>query len=282
MLHVARHGGGEAQILVAGSDVDAVTGALGVQLGPQRLPDAMRDDGVVERVGELRRRQRRRRPVGRLLGLVELLAEHHGGERGEADTATALVVLLAPPLPADASRGRRRTAGRCRRGRGRFPPDATSSPRSGRCERRRDGHGGNRPVQPARAPRRGGRRSAGRRSPRPRTARCAAVGDRGQPGRFDVEGEKAVPREGLFELVERGGEEPVEGRAHPSQLFPSTSSKQKSLSPSPFEKICTRKVVMEVVLGRACTDHPYSARAIGVTEGTFRVQLLGVLPWVCP
>ena len=82
-LHAARHGGGEAHILIAGDDVDAVLLALAMQLGTQRLPDAMRDDGIVEGIVELRRRQHRRRPVGGLLGLVERLAEHHGGQRRE-------------------------------------------------------------------------------------------------------------------------------------------------------------------------------------------------------
>ena len=84
-LHDMRHGGGGAQILVAGGDIDAVLVALAVQFGAQRLPDAMRDDGVVKGVGELRRGERRRRPVGNLLGLVERLVEHHGRQRGQRD-----------------------------------------------------------------------------------------------------------------------------------------------------------------------------------------------------
>lgn len=52
-LHATRHGGGEAHILIAGNDVDAVPLALAMQLGAQRLPDAMRDDGFVEGIGKL-------------------------------------------------------------------------------------------------------------------------------------------------------------------------------------------------------------------------------------
>ena len=100
-LHGVRHGGGETQILIAGDNVDAMLLALAMQLGAQCLPDAMRDDGVVEGIGELRRRQRRRRPVGDLLGLVERLAEHHGGQRGERDaTPAAALVALRRARPA--------------------------------------------------------------------------------------------------------------------------------------------------------------------------------------
>ena len=169
-LHAVRHGGGEAHILIAGNDVDAVLLALAMQLGTQRLPDAMRDDGIVEGVGELRRGQRRRRPIGDLLGLVERLVEHHGSQRGERDAATTAAAChpSANAFPAPP-----RTTGRYRRERDRCPPAAASSPRSGRCGRRRDGHGGNRPVQPARAPERDGRRPPWRRSHRRRAARCA-------------------------------------------------------------------------------------------------------------
>src|SRR5262245_20630548 len=68
-------------------DIDAVLLALAMQLDPQRLPDTMRDDGVLKGVSELRRGQHRRRPVGDLLGLIERLAEHHGRQRGERDAA---------------------------------------------------------------------------------------------------------------------------------------------------------------------------------------------------
>ena len=40
-----------------------------------------------------------------------------------------------------------------------------------------------------------------------------AVAGRRQPGRLDVEGEEAIARKSLFEVVERGGHEPVEGWA---------------------------------------------------------------------
>ena len=169
-LHAVRHGGGKAHILIAGNDVDAVLLTLAMQLGTQCLPDAMRDDGVVEGVGELRRGQRRRRPVGDLFRLVERLVEHHGSQRGERDAATP---SCACHPSANAFPAPPRTTGRYRRGRGRFRPPAASSPRSGRCGQRRDDHGGNRPVQPARAPGRGGRRRPWRRSRRRQTARCA-------------------------------------------------------------------------------------------------------------
>src|SRR5262249_58230216 len=55
-LHAVRHGSGETHILIAGNDIDAVLLALAMQLGTQRLPDTMRDDGILEGVGELRRR----------------------------------------------------------------------------------------------------------------------------------------------------------------------------------------------------------------------------------
>src|SRR6516165_2129881 len=55
----------------------------------------MRDDGVIESVGELRRRQRRCRPIGDLLGLVERLTEHHGSQRGKRDAPAA--ATLVPP-----------------------------------------------------------------------------------------------------------------------------------------------------------------------------------------
>ena len=221
-LHAMRHGGGEAHILIAGNDVDAVLLALAMQLGPQRLPDAMRDDGVVEGVGELRRGQHRRRPIGDLLGLVERLVEHHGGQRGERDATTR---RCACRPSANAFPAPPRTTGRYRRERGRYPPAAASSPRSGRCGRRRDGHGGNRPIQPARAPGRGGRRSPWRRSRRRRTARCA--------------GRRRPPTARSFRRRGRGidrAEKPLRGRrawrarahrgqAHPSDFFPSTTSK---------------------------------------------------------
>ena len=38
-----------------------------------------------------------------------------------------------------------------------------------------------------------------------------AVGGRRQPGGLHVEGEETVARKSLFEAVERGGHEPVEG-----------------------------------------------------------------------
>src|SRR5262249_22153536 len=74
---------------------------------------------------------------------------------------------------ANAFRGPPRTTGGYRRGRDRFPPAAASSPRSGRCEQRRGGRGGNQPVQPARALEQGGRRPPWRRSHRRQIAPCA-------------------------------------------------------------------------------------------------------------
>ena len=51
--------------------------------------------------------------------------------------------------------------------------------------------------------------------------RAHPIAGRGQPGRLDVEGEETVAREGVVEAVKRDGEEPLEGRRHPSGTFPS-------------------------------------------------------------
>ncbi len=155
-LHATRHGGGEAHILITGNNVDAVLLALAMQLGPQRLPDPMRDDGVVEGVVELRRRQHGRGPVGGLLGLVERLAEHHGGQ-GFQRNATALAALVTLRR-ASSPHGREQQGGIVEN-----QVDigllAASSSRSGRCGRRRGDHEENRPIQPARAQELDGRRN---------------------------------------------------------------------------------------------------------------------------
>ena len=214
-LHAVRHGGGKAHILIAGDDVDAVLLTLAMQLGTQCLPDAMRDDGVVEGVGELRRGQRRRRPVGDLLGLVERLVEHHGSQRGERDAATpaALVALrrtrpphrreqqdgivedevdagLPQPAPLEA---------------GVVDNDATTAEEIGQYNQRarrdravEDHHGGALAVGELHG--------------------AHAVGDRRQPGRLHVEGEESVARKSVFETVERGGEKTVEGRSDPTDF----------------------------------------------------------------
>ena len=207
-LHAVRHGGGKAHILIAGNDVDAVLPALAMQLGTQRLPDAMRDDGVVEGVGELRRGQRRRRPIGDLFRLVERLVEHHGSQRGERDAATpaALVTLRRTRSPhrreqqngivEDEVNARRLQPARLKAGV--VGDDATATEEISQYNQRacRDGavedhHGGALAVRELHG--------------------AQPVGDRRQPGRLHVEGEESIARKSLFETVERGGREPVEG-----------------------------------------------------------------------
>src|SRR6516162_6132613 len=72
-LHVVRHGSREAHVLIAGSNINAALLTLAMQLNPQRLPDTVRDDGVIESIGKLRLSELRCRPVGGLLRLVEHL-----------------------------------------------------------------------------------------------------------------------------------------------------------------------------------------------------------------
>ena len=215
-LHAVRHGGGEAHILIAGNDVDAVLLALAMQLGTQRLPDAMRDDGVVEGVGELRRGQRRRRPIGDLLGLVERLAEHHGGQRGERDATTtaALVALRRTRSPHRREQQDgivenevdTRLLQPARLEAGVVDDDATATEEIGQYNQRarwnrtvEDHHGGALAVGELHG--------------------AQAVAGRRQPGRFHVEGEESVARKSLFEIVQRGGESPSRAGT-PKRLFP--------------------------------------------------------------
>ena len=225
-LHAVRHGGGEAHILIAGNDVDAVLPALAMQLGTQRLPDAMRDDGVVEGVGELRRGQHRRRPVGDLLGLVERLVEHHGGQRGERDAATpaALVALRRARSPhrreqqdgiveneVDA-----RLLQPARLEAGVVDDDATATEEIGQYNQRarrngtvEDHHGGALTVGELH----GAQTVAGRR----------------QPGRFHVEGEESVARKSRLRDRPAWRGEARRGRAHPSNFFPILLQSKNSL-----------------------------------------------------
>ena len=168
----------------------------------------MRDDGIGERISELGRRELRRGPVRCLLGLVELLAENHRGERGKADTAPALVVLLASPPPRQAHAA---DGGEEQRGvvednvdpawRNQLPSKRALWTTTRRPRRKSAS------TTKARA---GTGRSKIRSATFSPSANCTVrtpSADRGEPGRFDVEGEKAIPREDLFELVKRGGEE---------------------------------------------------------------------------
>ena len=98
-LHDPRHSGGEAHVLIAGSDVDAALLALAMQLSSQRLPDAMRDDGIIKGISKLRLGELGRCPVGGLLRLVERLAEHHGGQIGKRNATTSTPVVLVALRP---------------------------------------------------------------------------------------------------------------------------------------------------------------------------------------
>ena len=246
-LHATRHGGGEAHILIAGDDVDAVLLALAMQLGPQRLPDAMRDDGIVEGVVELRRRQHRRRPIGSLLGLVERLAEHHGGQRRERD-ATTLATLVALRRARSPHRREQqdgivenqvdsRLLQPARLEAGVVNDDAATTEEIGQYNQRarrnrtlEDHHGGALTVGDLHG--------------------AQTVADRRQPGRFDVEGEESIARKSRFEIVQRGGREPVEG-GHTQATFSPYYFKVKILS-APPAKIFTWSVVNGVVLGVPC------------------------------
>ena len=81
--------------------------------------------------------------------------------------------------------------------------------------------------------------------------RAQPIAGRGEPGRLDVEGEETVAREGVVEAVKRDGEEPLEGRADPSEHFPSSITGKFFSSPPPNEKISPITLVMHIVLGAA-------------------------------
>ena len=173
---------------------------------------------IVEGVGELRRGQRRRRPIGDLLGLVERLVEHHGSQRGERDaTATAAAVLVA--LRQTRSPHRReqqdgivedevnsRLPQPARLEAGVVGDDATATEEIGQYNQRarwdgavEDHHGGALAVGELHG--------------------AHAVAGRRQPGGLDVEGEETVARKSLFEAVERGGRRARRGQSHPSDFF---------------------------------------------------------------
>ena len=177
-------------------------------------------------------------PNRRCGGSCQRLAEHHGGQRREADATAFCPVALRGAGPRTAENGRTVSS------RARCQPAVTSSPRSGRCERRRDDRG-NRPIQPVRVRNRALEITMTTRSPS-ETARCTDR-RRPQPGCFHVEGDEAVPRKSRFEIVQRGGEKRFES-TYTQATFSPYYSKQKFLSRISCKNF-TSSVVNGVVLG---------------------------------
>ena len=172
----------------------------------------MRDDGVVESIGKLRRGQGRRRPIGDLLGLIERLIEDHGSQRSERDaTPTAAAVLGALRQTRSADRREQqdgivedeidsRLPQPARLEAGVVGNDAATAEEIGQYNQRarwdgavEDHHGGALTVGKLHG--------------------AHAVAGRRQPGGLNVEGEETVARKSLLEAVERRGHEPVEGWA---------------------------------------------------------------------
>ena len=181
-----------------------------MQLGAQRLPDAVRDDGVSKGVNELRFGKFGRSPVRDLLGLVERLAEHHGGQHGERDATAPTPGELAALQQARSPHRREQQGGvveneidtgfaqPARLEAGVVGYDAAPAKKIGQYNQSvcRDGtvedhHGGPLAV--------GNLHGA------------QTVAGRQQPGRFHVEGEETIPRKALLKTVERGGCEPLMG-----------------------------------------------------------------------
>src|SRR5262245_11658648 len=183
-------------------DIDAVLLALAMQLDPQRLPDTMRDDGVLKGVSELRRGQYRRRPVGDLLGLIERLAEHHGRQRSERDAAAtnALIALRGASSPHRRKQQNgivenevdTRLLQPAHLEAGVVDDDATTPEEISQYNQRARWNGAVKDEN--------GNPFAVR-----KLHGVHAVGGRQQPGGLHVEGEETVPREVPLELVQRGG-----------------------------------------------------------------------------
>src|SRR5262245_52794259 len=211
-LHARRHSGGEASTLITGNEVYALLLALAMQLGTQRLPNAMRDDGVVESIGKLRRGQGRRRPIGDLLGLIERLIEDHDSQRSERDaTPTAAAVLGTLRQTRSADRREQqdgivedeiysRLPQPARLEAGVVGNDAATAEEIGQYNQRARWNGA---VED----------HHGRALTVGKLHGAHAVTGRRQPGGLNVEGEETVPREALLEAVERRGHEPVDGWA---------------------------------------------------------------------
>jgi len=175
----------------------------------------MRDDGVVEGINELRRGQRRRRPVGDLLGLVERLVEHHGSQRGERDTAAvAALVALRRTGPADRREEEdgivedkidtRLVEPACLEA-GVVGNDTATAEEIGQYNQRARR---NRAIKD----------HCGDTLAVGELHGADAVAGRRQAGGLDVEGEETVARKSVFEAIKRGGKKTVEG-SHTQRNF---------------------------------------------------------------
>src|SRR5262249_40576317 len=160
-------------------------------------------------------------------GLIERLAEHHGGQRGKRDAAAtgALVTLRGAGSPhrrkeedgVVENEVDTRLLQPARLEAGVMDDDTTTPQEIGQYNQRARRNG---PVKDHQ----GGALTI-RKLPGAHT-----VGGRRQPDGLDVEGEKTVPRKALFEVIERGRRETVEGvigGRHTQNIFRPDSHKVK-------------------------------------------------------